>query len=273
MRTQRIGQATFIPLDTITIPNVPDKLRNMGKGARLAVDCIQFPPAIERAAQYVCGTALICDTTAIAKNIRYEQGQEVKGGHWKSGISLPLLTSAAVTLEGTVIHRSGLISGGQGASGGKALSDQEIKVLNAQKEQHLKQLTELARSKPKEKDDEALLEALARLDAEGSIAKDELVSRPEHVRFNYDSPTGGVATSSGWPASRAAAYRCRSEEAIPRSGEDGQNIAGCRKKIDGPAESSRRCGRWCLWHILQANQSLEHSGIRGCSTQDGEGGK
>ena len=41
----------------------------------------------------------------------------------------------------------------------------------------MQQLQDLSKSKPKEKADEGLLESLARLDAESSIAKDDLVSR------------------------------------------------------------------------------------------------
>jgi structural maintenance of chromosome 1 len=46
----------------------------------------------------------------VAREICYNKGQEVK----------------AVTLEGTVIHKSGLITGGQGASGGRKFNDQEV---------------------------------------------------------------------------------------------------------------------------------------------------
>lgn len=78
MRTQRAGQATFIPLDTIQVKSVSDRLRNF-KGARLAIDCVQFDPAVERAMQHACGNAVVCDTLDVARHICYEKGQEVKG--------------------------------------------------------------------------------------------------------------------------------------------------------------------------------------------------
>lgn len=46
--------------------------------------------------------------------------------------------------------------------------------LKALKETYTKQLSDLHRSRPKDKSDESLLASLARLDAEGSIAKDDL---------------------------------------------------------------------------------------------------
>ena len=114
MRNQRAGQATFIPLDTIQVKPINDKFRSFGKGIRLAVDLVQHEPVIERAIHHACGNALICDTMEAARYVCYDRGQEVKG---KS----PLLRKAkhlpgpglAVTLEGTIIHKSGLITGGK----------------------------------------------------------------------------------------------------------------------------------------------------------------
>lgn len=99
LRTQRAGSATFIPLDTISVKPIHDKYRSYAKGARLAVDVIQYDAALERAIHHACGNALVCDTMEVAKYVCYEkgQGQEVK----------------AVTLDGTIIHKSGLITGGR----------------------------------------------------------------------------------------------------------------------------------------------------------------
>jgi structural maintenance of chromosome 1 len=79
MKNQRAGSATFIPLDTIQVKAVPERFRNIVKGARLAIDCIDYDPNVERAFQHVCGNAMICDTMAIAKEVCYEKAQGVKG--------------------------------------------------------------------------------------------------------------------------------------------------------------------------------------------------
>jgi structural maintenance of chromosome 1 len=79
MRNQRVGQATFIPLDTIQVKPANDKFRTFAKGVRLAVDIVEHEPAIERAIHHACGSALICDSMDIARNVCYEKGQEVKG--------------------------------------------------------------------------------------------------------------------------------------------------------------------------------------------------
>jgi structural maintenance of chromosome 1 len=83
MRNQRVGQATFIPLDTIQVKPANDKFRTFAKGVRLAVDIVEHEPAIERAIHHACGSALICDTLDIARTVCYEKGQEVKGIHYQ----------------------------------------------------------------------------------------------------------------------------------------------------------------------------------------------
>ena len=94
---------------------------------------------------------------------------------------------AAVTLEGTVIHKSGLITGGQGSSGSRKFDDSDVQGINVVevgltaglqrlRDSLLQQLQELSRSQPQDKSDEGLLDSMARLDAEFAIAKDDLVS-------------------------------------------------------------------------------------------------
>jgi len=102
MRNQRAGQATFIPLDTIQVKPVNDKFRAFAKGARLAVDVIQYEPSIERAIHHACGNSLVCDTMEVARYVCYEKGQEVKGAHApKVGVFHPdwSADATAVTLE------------------------------------------------------------------------------------------------------------------------------------------------------------------------------
>jgi structural maintenance of chromosome 1 len=127
MRNQRAGQATFIPLDTIQVKPINDKFRSFAKGARLAVDVVQHEAAIERAIHHACGNALVCDTMEVARYVCYEKGQEVKGLYASLRGCLFLLTipCSAVTLEGTVIHKSGLITGGRSSHGNNKKWDEK----------------------------------------------------------------------------------------------------------------------------------------------------
>lgn len=82
LRSQRLGQATFIPLDSIQAKPTNDKYRSFAKGARLAIDVIDFNPQFEAAMQHACGNSLVCDTMDIARYVCYDRGQDVKCGFW-----------------------------------------------------------------------------------------------------------------------------------------------------------------------------------------------
>lgn len=159
MRTQRAGQATFLPLDTISTKPINDKFRSFARGARLAVDVIQFEPAVERAMLHACGNALVCDTMDVARYVCWERGQEVK----------------AVTLEGTVIHKSGLITGGRSThGGGKKWEEKDVQGLTRLRDNLVAQLQELNRSKPRGKADENVIAEITRLESAIAVVRDDL---------------------------------------------------------------------------------------------------
>ncbi|KIM37018.1 hypothetical protein M413DRAFT_448746 [Hebeloma cylindrosporum] len=159
MRNQRAGQATFIPLDTIQIKPMNDKFRSFGKGVRNAFDLVQFDPAIERAIHHACGNALVCDTMELARYICYDKGQDVK----------------AVTLEGTIIHKSGLITGGKSThNSSKKWDEKDVQGLNRARDALLAEQRELLKQKPRGKTDEALISDISRLEANITVAKDDL---------------------------------------------------------------------------------------------------
>lgn len=111
LRDQRVGQATFIPLDTVSVKPINPNLKGMHRGMRLAIDTIEYDASVEVAMQYACGNAVVCDSLDVAKYVCYEKGVEVK----------------AVTVDGTVIHKGGLMTGGRTAnSNAKRFEDQEV---------------------------------------------------------------------------------------------------------------------------------------------------
>ncbi|KAJ1730448.1 Structural maintenance of chromosomes protein 1 [Coemansia biformis] len=103
IKEQRAGQATFLPLDALLQQPPSDGLRHVHRGARLATDVLQYDPSVEAAVMHACGNALICDSLDVARYVCYERKLDAK----------------AVTLDGTVIHRSGLITGGSGGRDGQ----------------------------------------------------------------------------------------------------------------------------------------------------------
>ncbi|KAH9991916.1 cohesin complex subunit psm1 [Russula vinacea] len=159
MRNQRAGQATFIPLDTIQVKPINDKFRAFAKGARLAVDVIQYEPVMERAIHHACGNSLVCDTMEVARYVCYEKDQEVK----------------AVTLEGTIIHKSGLITGGRSThDSAKKWEEKDIQGLSRARDNIQNQLSELVKQKPRNKEDDSLLSEMTRLEAVLQVSRDDL---------------------------------------------------------------------------------------------------
>ncbi|KAG6852767.1 hypothetical protein C0991_009264 [Blastosporella zonata] len=159
MRNQRAGQATFIPLDTIQVKAINDKFRSFAKGARLAVDVIVSEGVVERAIHHACGNAIVCDTMEVARYVCYEKGQEVK----------------AVTLEGTVIHKSGLITGGRSTHATtKKWDEKDVQGLMRVRDNLKTQLRELAKQKPRGQTDENLIGEISRLESAMTVARDDL---------------------------------------------------------------------------------------------------
>ncbi|BGP39995.1 Structural maintenance of chromosomes protein 1 [Rhodotorula kratochvilovae] len=166
MRVQRLGQATFVPLETVSVKPVNDKYRSFAKGARLAIDVINFDPAVEKAMQFACGNALVCDSMQIARHVCYDRGQEVK----------------AVTLEGTVIHRSGTITGGTSHGGTRHFEDQEVEALQRRRSELQGKLAEVHKSKPYPHAEKQLIQNETRLKADLQGVDDDLSSTNSRLK-------------------------------------------------------------------------------------------
>ncbi|KFA62780.1 hypothetical protein S40285_07551 [Stachybotrys chlorohalonatus IBT 40285] len=117
LKDKKCAPMTFIPLDNIKVNAVNTSIKGFS-GARLTIDTINFDSSVERAMSYACGSSIVCDNLDIAKHICYEKKIPVK----------------AVTLEGYVIHKAGLMTGGRGPEpkGGKRRFE-EADVQNLQR--------------------------------------------------------------------------------------------------------------------------------------------
>ncbi|KAJ9105029.1 hypothetical protein QFC19_003660 [Naganishia cerealis] len=166
MRNQRAGQATFIPLDTIQVKPINDKLRSLGLGSRLAIDVIKYDPTLERAFQHACGSALVCDTMDIAKDRAYNKGVQVK----------------TVTLQGSILHKSGLITGGQvPRQDRETFAEQDIQALQKTRDAMLNQLSEHAKRKPKASDIARLENELREAEANHRVLSDQLTAANQRL--------------------------------------------------------------------------------------------
>ena len=158
MRSQRCGTATFIPLDTITVSH-QEKYRGI-RGARMALDVLQFDSAYERAVKYCVGNTLVADDSDIAKQISRELEQKVK----------------VVTLDGTIYHKTGNITGGSGEEVQNRWEQSEMEELARKKKVLQKEIEDIRLQKRKIEHDDELRGDVALGRAEVERLEDELAS-------------------------------------------------------------------------------------------------
>lgn len=161
LKDQRCHPMTFIPLDNIKVSAVDASLKSLPK-ARLTIDTIEFDSSVERAMAYACGSSVICDDFATAKHIRYKRGIPVK----------------VVTLDGIVINKGGLITGGRASDhkGNKRskFDGQNVELLQKQREKYQDQLEALPRVSRKGAQEETLQSELSGLEQRLAYQRSEL---------------------------------------------------------------------------------------------------
>eukprot|EP00793_Prasinoderma_coloniale_P000453 PRCOL_00005438-RA len=96
LKEQRVAVMTFLPLSSIRSKPIRESLRQLGGSSRLIVDVVDYESRFEAAVVYACGSTVVCDTTEEAKELTFNGEERIK----------------VVSLDGTLIARSGVITGG-----------------------------------------------------------------------------------------------------------------------------------------------------------------
>ena len=123
----------------------------------------------------------------IARHVCYDKAQEVKGqfdSSYNIGDSnADRRFSPAVTLEGTVIHKGGNITGGvAGGSDRREFASGDVEAARAKMEDLRAKLAEIYKNKPRGNAEEPLLNEITRLESESTLLRDDLVSLCDFVR-------------------------------------------------------------------------------------------
>jgi len=156
LKQARAPPMTFLPVATIRAKPVNERLRarlaangeesgGANKStATLAIDLLDFEPSVERALASVCGDTLVCDSVAEARSLAFMGAERHK----------------VVALDGTLISRAGLITGGASAAMDARAARWDDAALAKLKEQKAAAAEALA-VLPAPRETSARLEALA----------------------------------------------------------------------------------------------------------------
>ncbi|CAK4031596.1 structural maintenance of chromosomes 1 [Lecanosticta acicola] len=157
LKDQKTSHITFIPLDTVIHKPANANLRGLHQGTRLAIDTIDYDTNYERAMSYACGNAIVTDTLTIAKNLIYSRKVDAK----------------AVTLDGTVIHKGGNMTGGEGFDKKRRFEDAEVDNLRKLATKLRDEIEALPKGHKRQVEEEQLRSDLSGLEARRKQAEDE----------------------------------------------------------------------------------------------------
>ena len=167
LRDQRAGQATFIPLDTIQVKAINNNMKGLDPGVRLAIDTVDYDKDLSRAVSYACGNAIVCDSLEIAKRMVYSKGVDAK----------------AVSLDGTVIHKGGLITGGRGKDQNtRRWDDAEIDKLTKLKDRLLADFNALPQDRSQVAEEQTLQNDLTSLEGQLRYIQDEVEALDRNIQ-------------------------------------------------------------------------------------------
>ncbi|KAB8077535.1 RecF/RecN/SMC [Aspergillus leporis] len=170
LRDQRAGQATFIPLETIQVKAFNSNLKGMHRGMRPAIETVDYDDSVARAISYACGNAIVCDDLATAKYLCYEKHVDAK----------------AVTLDGTVIHKGGLMTGGRGPQqNSKRWEDSEVENLYKLKDKLMADLANLPKGHRRGTEEETLQGELVGLEQRLAYAREELKALERNLQSKH----------------------------------------------------------------------------------------
>ena len=220
LKEQRAGTATFIPLREIRAPTVQAALRSLGGTARLLIDVLQFDRSIAAAVQYVAGNTVVCDTLDEARRIAYAAGSAADAGDARK----------VCTVDGTLIHRSGFITGGadDSASGGGASrwDEAETEALRKRRQQALDKLAELAAGSAlhERAREQELQERAAAAVKRASVLREEAQRLRDKIR-RLEASRQAAQTSQQRAAAEVEAARAQSAQAA-------EAVAAVRGRIE-----------------------------------------
>ncbi|XP_076889486.1 structural maintenance of chromosomes protein 1-like [Bidens hawaiensis] len=181
LKDQRLPPLTFIPLHSIRVKPVIEKLRALGGTAKLIYDVIQFDPILAKAILFAVGNTLVCDDLDEAKHLSWT------GDRYK-----------VVTVDGILLTKAGTMTGG--TSGGMEArsykwDDKKIEGLKKKKEGLEAELQELGSIRDlqlKESEASGKISGLEKKIQYAEIEKKNMEEKLSKLAIEYDNTTKGI---------------------------------------------------------------------------------
>ncbi|XP_032378601.1 structural maintenance of chromosomes protein 1B [Etheostoma spectabile] len=142
IKQERAEPETFLPIDYLEASPLNERLREV-PGAKMVVDIVQFNTAsgagqLRKVVQFVCGNALVCETIKEARSVAFDRQERHK----------------AVSLDGTLFSKSGIVSGGSSYLRTKARcwDEKDMLQLKERKDQLTAEIRDLMKLRRRDSD-------------------------------------------------------------------------------------------------------------------------
>uniref|UniRef100_A0A8D0A5J5 Structural maintenance of chromosomes protein 1B-like n=1 Tax=Sander lucioperca TaxID=283035 RepID=A0A8D0A5J5_SANLU len=142
IKEERAEPETFLPIDYLEVSPLNERLREV-PGAKMVVDVVQFNTVsgaaqLKKVVQFVCGNALVCETIKEARSVAFDRQERNK----------------AVSLDGTLFSKSGMVSGGSSYLRTKARcwDEKDMMRLKERKDQLAAEMRDLMKLRRKDSD-------------------------------------------------------------------------------------------------------------------------
>lgn len=194
LKEQRLPPQTFIPLQSVRVKPIVERMRTLGGTAKLIYDVIQFDPALEKAILFAVANTLVCDNLDEAKILSWT-GERFK----------------VVTTDGILLTKAGTMTGGttggmearsnkwddkkiEGLKKRKEQFESELEAIGSPREMQLKE-TEISvkisglekKMKYAEIEEKSIRDKLLKLDKEKRNIEEEIRKiEPDHANLDND---------------------------------------------------------------------------------------
>ncbi|ODV79922.1 structural maintenance of chromosome protein 1 [Suhomyces tanzawaensis NRRL Y-17324] len=167
LKERRSGIATFIPLDSVVADQANlNYLRSIHDAVQPGIDILEYDDkSLEQAIHYVVGDTLVVDNIDLARKLKWDLNYK--------------LNNKLVTLEGSVIHKSGLMTGGQQTHRSPISLNwdkNEWNSLNELREELVSKLASLQERRPKDLEINIIAEEISALDDKLPIIRNQKLS-------------------------------------------------------------------------------------------------